>query len=205
MAVAVRAPELRITAADGSVIGDLEAIQGLWSAEQYFRLTETTHRLMEFTHGRIEVLPSPTDNHQAILGILLQVLHALLQPLGGVVSMSGLKLQIGPDRFREPDLLALLDAADPRRQNAYWLGADLVMEVVSADNPERDTRVKRAEYAEAGIPEYWIVDPAAATITVLRLAGKRYATHGVFRRGETATSALLPGFAVAVDAVLDAQ
>jgi Uma2 family endonuclease len=80
-----------------------------------------------------------------------------------------------------------------------------VLEIVSPDNPERDTVEKRADYAEAGIPEYWIVNPLDETITVLRLAGEQYSEHGVFRRGETATSTLLAGFAVAVDDVLDAR
>jgi hypothetical protein len=43
------------------------------------------------------------------------------------------------------------------------------------------------------------------TITVLVLANMAYGAHGVFRRGEQATSALLDGFAVSVDAVLDAR
>ncbi|MFP4435992.1 MAG: Uma2 family endonuclease [Chloroflexaceae bacterium] len=97
------------------------------------------------------------------------------------------------------------DAHDPRRQHRYWPGADLVVEIVSPDNPERDTRVKRADYAEAGIPEYWIVNSEAAAITVLTPADNSYREHGLFRRGETATSLLLPGFAVAVDAVLAAE
>ncbi len=70
-----------------------------------------------------------------------------------------LRLRIREGQFREPDLLLVLDADDSRRQNRYWLGADLVVEVVSPDDPERDTRVKRAEYAEAQIPEYWIAIP----------------------------------------------
>jgi Uma2 family endonuclease len=63
---------------------------------------------------------------------------------------------------------------------------------------------KRREYAEAGIPEYWIVDPSAVQVTVLRLEEDVYVEHGVFRRGTQATSVLLDGFAVAVDRVLDA-
>jgi tRNA U34 5-carboxymethylaminomethyl modifying GTPase MnmE/TrmE len=102
-------------------------------------------------------------------------------------------------------VLLVLDARDPRRQNRYWLGADLVVEVVSPDNPERDTVTKRADYAEGRIPEYWIVSPEDETITVLTLAGDAYAEHGVFRRGAQATSALLEGFAVSVDAVFDAE
>src|SRR5205814_1403499 len=107
--------------------------------------------------------------------------------------------------FREPDILLLRDANDPCRQNAYWRGADLVVEIVSPDDPERDTRVKRADYAAASIPECWIVNPQDETITVLQLTGDHYTEHSVFRRGATATSALLNGFAVAVDAVLDAR
>ena len=64
--------------------------------------------------------------------------------------------------------------------------------------------VKRADYAEAGIPEYWIVDPRNETITVLALEGNGYVEHGVCARGDTATSRLLAGFTVDVTAVFDA-
>lgn len=81
------------------------------------------------------------------------------------------------------------------------------MEVVSGgpDDRVRDLVAKRRDYAEAGIPEYWIVDPEAETVTVLRLDGSEYGVHGVFRRGATATSAHYAGLSVAVDAVFDAD
>jgi Uma2 family endonuclease len=108
---------------------------------------------------------------------------------------------------------------------------DLVVEVVSPDDPGRDFVPKRGDYAEAGIPEYWIVEPGTETITVLTLAGGAYVEHGVFDRkahassdtitvlalaGGTyvergvfdrsthASSAILDGFGVAVDDVLRA-
>ena len=64
----------------------------------------------------------------------------------------------------------LVSAADPRRGNRFWLGADLALEVVSADKPERDLVEKRGDYAEGRVPEYWIVNPQTETITVLRFA-----------------------------------
>src|SRR5205823_4181078 len=149
--------------------------------------------------------PMPTEHHQAIVGFLYVALLTFLQPRGGKVFFAPLRMQVREGKFREPDLLVMLDAQDPRRQNAYWLGADLVIEIVSPDNPERDIVVKRSDYAEAHIPEYWIVNPEDQTITVLLLDGDRYAEYGVFRRGEIATSALLEGFSVIVNDILDAR
>jgi len=147
----------------------------------------------------------PTEEHQAILEYLFLTFRAFIEQLGGKVRFAPLRLQVRAGRFREPDILLVRDARDPRRQNRYWLGADLVVEIVSPDDPERDTVTKRVDYAEAGVPEYWIVNPVEATITVLQLAETAYNEYGVFTRGETARSALLNGLSVAVDDVLDAR
>ena len=80
-------------------------------------------------------------------------------------------MRIRDGKFREPDLAALLDRADPRNQDRFWLGADLALEVVSPDDPDRDFVAKRADYAEAGIAEYWIVDPKARRLRCWRLMG----------------------------------
>jgi Uma2 family endonuclease len=100
--------------------------------------------------------------------------------------------------------LFLSNARSEHATDAFAQGADLVIEVVSPDDPRRDLEIKRREYAQAGIPEYWIVDPTTALITVLTLAGDRYAVHGEFAAGAQATSLLLPDFAVAVGEVFAA-
>ena len=79
------------------------------------------------------------------------------------------------------------------------------MEVVSDDDRRRDLETKRQEYAQAGIPEYWIVDPRQARITVLHLDGATYAVHGDFPMGTQATSPLFPGFTLDVTAALSAR
>lgn len=146
----------------------------------------------------------PTDKHQMIVRLIFLALMAFVEPRGGRVLFAPLRVQVRPGKYREPDILLVRDANDPRRQNAFWLGADLVVEIVSPDKPERDTEEKPLDYAEAGIPEYWIVNPLDETITVLALQGDSYVEHGVFPRGEQAVSALLTGFGVSVDAVFDA-
>jgi len=69
---------------------------------------------------------------------------------------------------------------------------------------ERTKPRKRRSYAEAGVPEHWIVNPMDETITVLTLADDQYTEHGVFARGAQATSRLLEGLTVDVNAVFDA-
>ena len=180
--------------------------QGAWSEDDYLWLTDHTRGLVELTDGHVEVLQMPTDEHQRIVLFLYRALYAYLAACGlGIVLVAPLRLRVRPGRYREPDLLLLLSADDPRRSNRYWAGADLVLEVLNPDDSKRDLVRKRREYARAGIPEYWIVNPATAQILVLRLAGTAYVEHGVFRRGMQATSALLEGFTVAVAAVLEAE
>jgi Uma2 family endonuclease len=186
-------------------VAPLLPMQGEWSEEEYLWLTNRTRRLVEFSDGHIEVLSVPTDIHQAILGYLFRQLSAWLEQIGGVVRVAGLRVRIAAGLFREPDLIVLCDAADPRRQNDYWHGADLVVEIVSPDDPKRDLVKKRREYARAHIPEYWIVYPKKGTITVLRLDNGKYVEHGIFGRGDSALSALLEGFAIDVNAALDAN
>ncbi len=205
MTTDTQAHDLRMVRAIDGLDLALEPLQGLWSVEQYLKLSNQTNHLIEFTDGVIEVLPMPTRDHQVILAFLYEVLLLLIRPRGGKVLFAPLRVQVRPGKFREPDILALRDADDPRNQNEYWLGADLVIEIVSPDRPERDTEEKPLDYAEAGIPEYWIVNPITATITVLTLEGETYAEHGVFGRGEQASSKLLNGFTVSVDEVLDAK
>jgi Uma2 family endonuclease len=205
MAVDARARELMIVRQIDGLEVSMRALQGLWTEEQYLTLSADTNHLIEFTDGEIEVLPMPTSHHQVIMLLLYELFKAFLHPLGGKVLVAPLRLQVRPGKYREPDVLMLRDAADPRYQDAFWLGADLVVEVVSPDRPERDTEEKPRDYAEAGIPEYWIVNPIDETITVLALAGERYLTHGVFPRGAQATSLLLEGFFIPVAEVFDAR
>jgi Uma2 family endonuclease len=179
--------------------------QGGWSEEEYLWLSENTNRLIEYTNGYIEELPMPTLKHQNVLEFLFLALRIVMKQIGGKVSFAPLRLRVGPRKFREPDILLLCDANDSRNGNKYWNGADLVVEIVSPDKPERDLVEKRSDYAEGRIPEYWIVNPETETITVLTLTGDSYSEHGIFGRGEEATSVLLSGFRVVVAEVLDAD
>ncbi|MFO0966531.1 MAG: Uma2 family endonuclease [Gemmataceae bacterium] len=164
-------------------------------------LTDSSKRLVEYTDGFLEILAKPTTLHQVISKRLLYRLAACVVPVGGQVFYAPLRLRIRPGKFREPDLLLILDQADQRVMDRYWLGADLLVEIVSEDDPDRDLVQKPIDYAAAGIPEYWIVNPGEETITVLALRRKKYRLHGVFGVREQAKSATIEGLAVDVSEI----
>lgn len=176
-------------------IAYLFPVQGDWSEEEYLALP--TNRLVEFSQGVLEVLPMPTTSHQLLVAYLYGLLLSFAGSRDlGTVLFAPLRVRLWRGKFREPDLVYVRKENAGRIGEDYWDGADLVMEVVSDDDEDRrrDLETKRREYARAGIPEYWIIDPREERILVLRLAGKRYVSHGEFGRRETATSHLLPGF-----------
>jgi Uma2 family endonuclease len=72
------------------------------------------------------------------------------------------------------------------------------MEVVSEDakDRQRDYETKVLDYAEARVPEYWIINPEERVVIVHTLRDAVYVVHGRFQAGATATSALLPGFEI---------
>ena len=181
-------------------VAHLFPAQGTWSEEEYLALNG--NRLLEFSHGIFEVLTMPTISHQLIVLFLYETLKAfVIAQRPGMVLVAPTRVRLWPGKFREPDVLFMLAEHAARILEEFWEGADLVMEVVSLDDRRRDLEIKRREYARAGIPEYWIVDPQRAQITVLRLDGQKYMVHGEFPKGTRATSVLLPGFGVEVDAV----
>lgn len=177
---------------------------GHWSADDYLWLTQDANRLIELADGWIEELPMPTQRHQGILAQLFLLLRPVIAARGGRVYFAPLRLRLGERRFREPDLLALLDADDPRAGDDYWRGADLVVEILSPGNADHDLVTKRAEYAEAGIQEYWIVDPDEATIVVLGLEAGAYHEQGRYGHGQSVMSPLLPELRVAATEILSA-
>jgi len=178
--------------------------QGYWSEEDYLELDSAGNMLVEFTDGFVEVLPMPTFLHQCIVKYLVDMLTACVGPQLGKVVFAPLPFRLRKKMWREPDILFIFKEHLPK--GAYPDRVDLVVEVVSSGKKARarDYERKRADYAAWGVSEYWIVDPQKEQITVLRLEGGRYVEHGVFKKGARATSVLLPGFRVGVEAVFAA-
>jgi Uma2 family endonuclease len=178
--------------------------QGEWSEEEYLDLTDDTNGRVEFTDGRLEFLSMPSELHQELVELLFVALREfVLRTRVGKVHTSGLRLRIRPRKIRLPDIIFLHKDHFHARHNRVWDGADLVMEVVSDDpkDRQRDYEEKLADYAEARVAEYWIVDPERRVVLVHRLQDGAFVVHGEFAAGQHATSELLDGFAVDVAAL----
>jgi len=185
----------------------LYPLQGGWSEDDYLSVALSENWMIEYTDGCVEVLPMPTIAHQLIVRFLLDALRAFVDPKKlGMVLFAPLPVKTVPAKYREPDLIFNFAENHAKQGKKYYESADLVMEVVSPDDRsrERDYEKKRSDYAEAGIPEYWIVDPNERRITVLALEAGGYVEHGVCGPGSMAASRLLEGFSVSVDDVFAA-
>lgn len=180
-------------------IAHLFPLQGYWSEGDYLALK--TNRLVEFSHGYVEVLPMPTELHQLLLAFLYETFKRFVarHDLGKVL-FAPLKVKLSDDTIREPDLVFMTTENAHRRENKYWHGADLVLEIVSEDDLNRDLVAKREEYAKAGICEYWIVDPRNETVIVLTLpkGSDSYVELGKYTAGQQAPSVLLEGLTIDV-------
>ena len=96
MTTDVTALGLKLVRSSDTVEIDLRPLQGLWTEEQYLRLSNQANLLIEFTDGRIELLAMPTSRHQEILLWLYGRLKAVLGVTGGRVLVAPLRLRIPP-------------------------------------------------------------------------------------------------------------
>lgn len=140
--------------------------------------------ILELSRGIIVVSQVPDPRHLYMLDETRRQLQIYRQAHRGTVrAVAGggdCKLHL-PDweSERHPDL-AVYTTPAPRGKNPWsrWV-PDLVIEIVSPGSEERDYVLKREEYLEFGIKEYWILDPERHEMLVLRRGRKGWAPREV--------------------------
>jgi Uma2 family endonuclease len=136
------------------------------------------HRYELSPEGVLSVVPPPEVGHAVIATRLMAWLVRSDWPLEQILQVAGIRLA-GPDGDggRIPDLTVW---SRPQQEGAVWPGTDdllLAIEIVSRGSAAIDQIAKVAEYATAGIPQYWTVDrDAAQTVTMYRLESGHYET-----------------------------
>jgi len=168
-----------------------------FSVEDYLSLDGPY--LLEFVDGCLQVLPRPDALHQAIAFVLANMLVSYgTQDPDARVKLSPFPVYLNDKKYREPDVCFMRGINAHRRNKKFWIGADLVVEVISESNRDHDSQTKMQDYAAAAIPEYWIIDPEQSTIHIFQLAEGGYTQRGKFGIGTIATSPSLPGLSVDV-------
>lgn len=160
----------------------------LLTAAEYLELGEPRSGYAELTEGRLTMVPSPgRDHNYAGFRLGMQLAPQLPEHLE-VVPDIDVDLQLAqegqPGFCRRPDLIVVERSAGVRQRAEGGLlrASDVVVaiEVISPGSRRTDTVVKRAEYADAGIPHYWILDLAEpVSLRTLHHAGEiGYAVTG---------------------------
>jgi Uma2 family endonuclease len=197
MAVGVK--KIKQTKKPAIEILQLFPCQGEWTESYYFNLPETS-RLVELSEGRIIIKDMPTYEHQKAVLRLSKAMDTFAEENGlGEVCFSPMPVQLWQNKIREPDIIFMSNAHKDRISSKAWGVPDLAVEVVSPSNEDDDRVEKFAEYAKAGINEYWIVDPVKLSIEIYLLEKGKYSLKEKKQSGEIVSSSVLNGFEFSVD------
>ncbi len=155
--------------------------------------------LAEWVDGEV-IMTSPASMlHQQIVSFLVRLLSIYVEQRGlGIVLSAPFQMKLARSG-REPDVLYVAAAHQDRLRRTHLEGpADLVVEVLSPESLGRDRGEKFYEYAQAGVPEYWLIDPEAQWAEFYRLDGPRYRLAFEGSEGEY-RSLVLPDFWLRVE------
>lgn len=138
-----------------------------WTLEELHNLPDDGNKY-ELVRGELFVTPPPTDDHETIAARLARMLDPFVAANGlGMLYRPRAVMQFEGSEV-EPDLMVREPQAS---RKASWAGAPtplLVVEILSPYTRRRDRQQKRSFYLDAGVAEYWIVDPEANAITSIR-------------------------------------
>lgn len=145
----------------------LRSLDETWATDAWEELPDDGLRY-EIIAGVLYVSTAPSPAHQLIIQEINAVLREqLVAPGHGVVFTAPIGLFMPDSNPVQPDIL-VLRAEDrgmigPRRITGV---PALLVEVLSPSTAEYDRTVKRAAYARAGVPDYWIARPAERDVLV---------------------------------------
>lgn len=129
---------------------------------------------VELINGRFVMSPAPKSIHQSLSAVLWNTILQAEKTGGGVGFYAPIDVVLDDQNIVQPDLIYL--AKDRLRQVGDRIDGppSLVIEVLSPSTSNRDRQEKLELYARFGVPEYWIVDPAARSFDFLVNDGGRY-------------------------------
>ena len=125
----------------------------------------------ELIDGQIYDMAPPSYVHQKLISAFTVIFSNHIKSKGGfcdvIPAPFAVNLTANDETYVEPDISIICDKSkitDHRCNGA----PDFIVEVVSPSSRRMDYNIKNAKYAESGVREYWIVDPAKERTTVYR-------------------------------------
>lgn len=177
--------------------------QGAWTYDDYARLPDDGWRY-EIIGGELHISPTPNADHQGIVGALVHLLGTFVykHDLGRVL-LAPIDVML-PDLASpvQPDVLVVLKANLDIIHRRVEGVPDLVIEVLSPATARHDRTTKYRLYAEAGVTEYWIIDPEAGAADIYTRRGSGFVPLGHYERGGVIQSELLPGLRLPMNELL---
>ena len=128
----------------------------------------------EWVDGRVFVM-SPGNERQSDLSLWLAALIRYWADLHGLgrTYLPNYSVRLNEAVAREPDVFFVRTEHLDRVRGTFVDGApDLVVEVVSPSTRAVDRGIKYYEYEQAGVPDYWLVDPVRERVEAYRLNGR---------------------------------
>ena len=156
MTVIADLPELMLRSADAT-----------WDRAKWEQLPDDGNRY-EVIDRVLYMTTAPSAFHQWILRQIIRILYAQIDDTNiGITFWSPMGVFMPGCDPVQPDLLVIRtsDLSIIHDRRVYGVPA-LLIEVLSPSNAEKDTEIKRKAYAQAGVPEYWIVRPATRDVLV---------------------------------------
>jgi Uma2 family endonuclease len=166
-----------------------------FTAEDFAKLPPDELRF-EVMAGELFEVPTPPVIHQFILGRLLMPIHEYLEN-GQLGIVFGMRFDVHLSQYDilKPDISVVLREHRSRIHDHGVVGPpDLVVEILAPSSVTIDRVRKVAIYAAFGVPEYWIVDPEAATIVAQTLLNGRF--HPIRSDDKLIHSLQLPGLVI---------
>ncbi len=169
------------------------------SLDEFLALGETDGK-WELDDGVLYIMASASEDHQFLQRWLCRPIEDYFlqfdQPPARLLHDMTTILSREAQRAPEPDIVIVLNERLNIVSRARVEGApDIVVEILSTDR-NRDLVRKRQIYAEAGILEYWLMDPRSDTVIPLELRDGAYMERAALGVGDTLTTPLLPGLEI---------
>lgn len=154
----------------------------------------------ELIDGELIMPPSPKEAHQRNqIGLGSRMFMFAEEHDLGRVYFAPFDVVLSNNDTVQPDLLFVSkERLDIITEDNVQGAPDLVVEIRSPSTARQDWTVKRELYALHGVKEYWLVDPEAATVSVLLLEDGELKVAGVYGEKDQVTSTVLKGFTIAL-------